>query len=190
RAIGVSNFGVSYLKEIVAAGRVETNQLPYNLLFRPIEFQLKPLCETHDIGILCYSALAHGLLTGKFASADDVPAGRARTRHFSKDREHTRHGEPGCEAETFAAIDTLRTICEDIGQPMARVALAWLMAQSNVTAVIAGARNAQQAADNAAAADLELDDDVCSKLNGATRAVKQHLATNADPWQHDSRMER
>ena len=51
----------------------------------------------------------------------------------------TRHGEPGCEEETFAAIDEIRALAAELGQPMGRVAMAWLLAQPGVTAAVAGA---------------------------------------------------
>ena len=140
RAIGVCNFGVRDLSDFLAVGRCETNQLPYSLLWRGIEFEIRQKCQDNEVGILCYSPLAQGLLTGKFASADDVPEGRARTRYFSKDRPLARHGEDGFEEDTFAAIDQIRRICARIDVPMAEVALAWLLHQPGVTSVRAGAK--------------------------------------------------
>ncbi len=190
RAIGMSNFGTSYLGELLGIGRVESNQLPYSLLWRPVEWEIAPLCIDNAIGILCYSPLCQGLLTGKFASAGDVPEKRARSRLFSKDRRLTRHGEGGCEAATFAAIDEIRQIAAELGRPMGLVSLAWLLRQPGVTAVVAGARNAAQAAENARAADLELSDDIVERLSRATDAVKAHIGRNADAWEAVSRMER
>ena len=190
RAVGVSNFGRSFLSESLDVGRVETNQLAYRLLWRAVEHEVQPVCFENEIGILCYSPLCQGLLTGKFAAADDVPAGRARTRLFSSTRPNARHDEPGCEEAVFRALDDIREVCDGIGKPMGQVALAWLLAQDAVTSVVAGARNASQAAQNAAAADLDLADDVVRKLSEATDPVKQHVGTNADMWQSDSRMER
>ena len=190
RAIGVSNFGLSYMSELLAAGRAETNQLCYNLLMRPVEYEIQPICLENDISILCYSPICQGLLTGKFVTPDDVPPGRARTRLFSKDRPRVRHGEPGCETQVFQALDEIRKICESINQPMADVALAWLLAQPTVTSVIVGGRNAQQAKQNAAAAELELPADAISSLSAATEKIKEYLGANCDPWQSDSRLER
>jgi len=190
RAIGVSNFGGSYLAEAAALARIETNQLCYSLLWRPVEHEVRPMCMERGIGILCYSPLCQGLLTGKFASADDVPEGRARTRLFSSDRPYARHGESGCEAETFQALAEVRRIAEAAGQPMGHVALAWLLARRGVTSVIAGARSPEQARHNARAADAKLADETLDALTAATEAVKAQVGTNADMWQSDSRMER
>ncbi len=190
RAIGVSNFGPSFMREALAAGRVEANQLPYSLLWRPIEQEIQPICAENSIGILCYSPLCQGLLTGKFASADEVPPTRARTRLFAGTREHCRHGLPGCEAEAFAAIAEIGGICKKLGLPMAHVALAWLLGQPAVTSVVAGARNAQQALQNAKAGDVKLPADVMARLAAATDAIKKAMGDSADMWQGKSRMEK
>ena len=79
RAIGVSNFAVRDLSEMLALSECETNQLPYSLLWRVIEREIQPLCAQNDVGIICYSSLAQGLLTGRYHAADEVPDGLART---------------------------------------------------------------------------------------------------------------
>jgi myo-inositol catabolism protein IolS len=188
RAIGVCNFGVGDLSDLLEVGRTETNQLPYSLLWRAVEYQIRQQCVDESIGILCYSPLAQGLLTGKFGSPDEVPAGRARTRHFSKARPQVRHGEAGCETETFAAIGKIRHTCDEIHQPMAQIALAWLLHQPGVTAVIAGARNPDQIRQTAQAADLELSPETLGELTGATEALKRILGPNPDMWQSESRL--
>jgi aryl-alcohol dehydrogenase-like predicted oxidoreductase len=129
-----------------------------------------------------------GLLTGKFRHADEVPEGRARTRHFSKDRPQARHSEEGAEEETFAAIRRIQAICDKLGVPMADAALAWLLAQPAVATAIAGMRNAHQAKENARAADLELPGEVVAELSEVTEALREKLGPNADMWQTDSRI--
>lgn len=190
RWLGVSNFGAGVLDELFALGAVESNQVPYNLLWRAVEYDIAPRCLAHGAGILCYSPLAQGLLTGKFASADAVPEKRARSRHFSSARRLTRHGEPGCEAETFAALAAIgRAACE-WGHPMGRLAVAWLLAQPGVTAALTGARNAAQALENASAADLTLAPELVASLSAITDPLKEILGRNADPWERVSRMDR
>jgi myo-inositol catabolism protein IolS len=187
RAIGVCNFGVQDLSHLLRIGWAETNQLPYSLLWRTIEYEIRQGCVDEGIGILCYSPLAQGLLTGKFSSPDEVPEGRARTRLFSGDRPQTRHGEAGCEPEAFTAIEQIRHICDDIGQPMAAVALAWLLHQPGVTSVIAGARRPDQITQTARAASLELSQETIAALAEATEEVKQKMGSNPDMWQSESR---
>ena len=190
RAIGVSNFGASWLGELTRLGRVETNQLCYSLLFRAIEFEVQPACVEEEIGILCYGPICQGLLTGKFASPDAVPDGRARSRLFSKDRPQARHDEPGCEKEAFEALAGVRRIAESLSMPMGRVALAWALAQPGVTSVLAGARSAAQARENALAGEVSLPAEAIEELSAVTAAVKAHLGANLDMWQTDSRAEK
>ncbi|MDD4268866.1 MAG: aldo/keto reductase [Pirellulaceae bacterium] len=183
--LAVSNFGVGDLEDLLVLGRPVSNQLPYSLLLRAIEFAILPQCIAEEIGVLCYSPLQHGLLTGKFRTADEVPAGRARSRHFSSRRPLTRHGQPGCEAETFAAIDRLCEIAAGLGRSAADVALAWLLAQRGVSSVIVGIRGPEQAQRNAAAAELHLDEATLAALTEATDPVKRILGENPDLWESD-----
>lgn len=182
REIGVSNYGVLDLDTVLTYNVVVSNQLAYNMLFRGIEYSVLPKCMENGIGVLTYSSLAQGLLSGKYKTADDFPVGRARTKIFSKNREGARHGLDGCEDLAFAAIDKIRSICADIGEDMADVALAWSLAQPGITSVIAGGRTAAQALQNAKGADITLASAVLSALNKATEAVKAHLGDDADPW--------
>jgi myo-inositol catabolism protein IolS len=187
RAAGVCNFGVEDLHDLLAVGRCETNQVPYSLLWRAIEFEIKEQCLENNVGILAYSPLVQGLLTGKFSSADEVPEERARTRHFSKSRPQSRHNEPGHEAETFKTIDRIRRICLDIHEPMARAAIAWLLQQSGVASVLVGVRRPEQVIENVAAAELVLPPEVIDALDEATANLKKKLGANPDLWQSESR---
>jgi len=185
RAIGVSNFGEQDLTDFLNCGRVEANQLPYNLLWRAIEYEIQPLCIENEMSILPYSPLAQGLLTGKFQTADDVPDGRARTRFFSDKRVLTRHGEPGYETAVFTAIQRIRTVCTQLQLPMAQVALAWLLHQPGVTSVLAGARTPAQIKENVPAAQRQLAADVCTTLAEITQPIKVHFGANPDLWESD-----
>lgn len=188
RAIGVCNFGPIDLAAATEKHRIQTNQICYNLLYRAAEFELREQCVRCGVGILCYSPIAQGLLTGRFESADQVPDLRARSRHFSSKRPQARHSEPGCEAETFAAIERIRQICRRIELPMADVAMAWLLHQPGVLAVLAGASRPEQVRRNVAAADLTLSAQILNELDQATRELKHRLGPNLDPWQTDSRV--
>jgi myo-inositol catabolism protein IolS len=187
RAIAVCNFGVQDLSDLWQIGRVETNQLPYSLLWRAIEYEILPRCADAGVGVLCYSPLAQGLLTGKFRSPADVPEGRMRTRLFSGARTQARHGEAGCETLTFDAIDRIADLCQQLDYPMAQVAVAWLLHQPGVASVIAGARRPDQIRATAAAVDLELAPPMLGFLATATEAVKHCVGPNPDMWQSPSR---
>lgn len=187
RVIGVSNFGIQDLSDFLALVRCQTNQLPYSLLWRAIEYEIRQKCSNEGVGILCYSPLAQGLLSGKYTSPEEFPEGRARTRHFSAERPQTRHGEAGCETEVFAAIAKIQAICRRLQRPMPQVALAWLLHQPGITAAIAGARTPNQAKQLAHAANLNLPAEVIAELNEATAEVKEKLGPNPDMWQSQSR---
>ena len=188
RVVGVSNFATGDLADLLAVGRPEANQLPYSLLWRAIEYEVLPICVANEVSVTCYSSLAQGLLTGKFRTPDDVPSGRARTRHFAGSRPEAHHHEAGAESETFSAIERIRQVGEELGWPMAHVALAWLLAQPGVTSVIAGARSPAQVRENARAGDRRLPDAVVKALSEATEELKEKFGANPDLWQTESRM--
>jgi aryl-alcohol dehydrogenase-like predicted oxidoreductase len=112
---------------------------------------------------------------------------RARTRHFSSARGQARHGEDGLEAETFEAIQGIRAVAEDLGVPMADVAIAWLIGRPGVASVIVGGRRVDQVVRNRKAAELVLPDGALQRLNAATAPLKTKLGTNLDMWQGGTR---
>jgi myo-inositol catabolism protein IolS len=191
RAIGVSNFGMSYMEELASLpGRVEANQLQYNLAWRPIEHEIQPFCVEHDVSILCYSPLNMGLLTGKFTCADEVPSERAQHRLFSSTRPNSCHTEAGCEDAVFRMLGQVDEIADSLGEPTGNVAMAWLAARTGVTSIIAGARTADQADQNAAFVDLNLPESILSELTAASDPIKAYAGRNADQWESVSRMEK
>ncbi len=188
RHLAVCNFGPADLSDILDLMVPSVNQLPYNLLWRAIEFEVLPASLAAEVPITCYSPMMQGLLTGKFRSADNVPAGRARTRLYSGDRPEASHGEAGAEEETFTAIAEIAEIAEKSGLDMAAMTLAWLIRKQSVASVIAGARSPEQVQHNAAAGDLTLSDDVSARLDEITEPLKQKMGPNADMWNTPSRM--
>lgn len=181
RAAGVSNFGAKDLAEVTKYGTVNTNQLAYNILFRAIEYEIQPACVEKDIGILCYSSLAQGMATGKFKVPFDIPVERRNTRYFEEGQDTVN--------ELFRTIDAIRIISEKIGQPMARVTLAWLISRKNISSVLAGARNPEQLKENASAGSLILPDDIRAELTKASRKLKEMMGKNPDMWEMESRIE-
>jgi aryl-alcohol dehydrogenase-like predicted oxidoreductase len=184
RAIGVSNFGVQDLTEAVETGvEIDVNQLHYSLLSRAIEYEILPLCRDLEVGVTTYMPLMQGLLTGKYRTLDEVPPFRLRTRHFSSDRPLSRHDAPGAEDEVVEALSAVRAVAQELGESMANVALAWVMAKPGIVSVIAGARSPDQVARNVQATSLSLSPEVVDRLDAATAPLKQALGPNADYWQ-------
>ena len=188
RAYGVSNFGVQDLKDSLnSKAQITTNQLPYNLIWRAIEFDILPMCQREHIPVICYSSIMQGLLAGKFNAPNDVPIDRARSRHFSSDRLHSRHDEPGCEALTFQTLQKIKAYAQDVDMSMANLSMAWLLAQPGIASIIVGARNAHQVERNVKALDVSLTPDQIQYLNEITLPLKMQLGKNPDLWQSNSR---
>ncbi len=190
RAYGVSNFGPLDLRDALRDGYdVASNQVAYSLVFRAVEYAIQPACVDAGVAILCYSPLLHGLLTGKFKRPEEVPEDRARTRHFSSQRwPQARHGEAGVEALLFEAIQDIHEVADEIGAPMADVALAWLLGRPGVASVIVGGRNAGQVQRNVRAASLSLEADVVERLDRISAPLMEAMGPNPDMWQPTPRI--
>lgn len=174
RAIGVSNFGPLDLADMLQHGTPAANQLPYNLFWRTIEFEIVPKCVEADIGIVCYSPLAQGLLTGRYRSKADIPSGtnRARTRLYQDEVLDV----------AFPALEELRKISDELGATPAQVSLAWLISKPGVTCVIPGARDRKQLENNVGAGELKLDQDMIKRLDELSQPLKDHFGPNPDMW--------
>ena len=189
RSIGVCNFGVQDLSGALDSADVVTDQLPYNLLWRPIEVEILPKCLDNNVGLICYSPLAQGLLTGRYSSPDDVPDGLSRSRLFSNDRPLANHGEAGCEKEAFEAISDVIEISDRLGEHPAKVSLAWVRSRPGITSLLVGARSPEELDLNIPAFEYSLPDGVEDELSAATEPVKTSLGSNADMWSGDNRMQ-
>jgi len=165
-AIGVSNFSRSQLEEAAQYGRIDSLQPPYSLFWRHVETDAMPYCVEHNITILAYSPLAQGLLTGKFGPGHTFEKGdvRASNKLF----------QPGNYDRAQAALDRLRPIAAKYNITLAQLSLAWLMGQPQ-TCVIAGARNAEQASQNAIAATVQLEESDRAEIDAIGHSVFDHL---------------
>jgi myo-inositol catabolism protein IolS len=168
---GVSNFGRQDMTDLLACGRPVVDQVPYSLLWRVIEHEVRPICVENGVSIICYSPMAQGLLTGKFSAPSEVPTERARARYMAE-----------APDRSFEVIQVLREVSEGLGQPMADVALAWVLAQPGIASVLTGVRNAAQIQQNARAADIALPADALERLTAGSDALKETLGTNPDMW--------
>jgi aryl-alcohol dehydrogenase-like predicted oxidoreductase len=187
RFIGVSNFGVRQLGEAMATGApLAANELPYNLLMRGCEAELLPECARRGLGVIGYMALMQGLLSHRFTSFDGLPAARTRTRHFSSARPGSRHGEPGLEVETAAALRAVSDLAAEAGLPVSDLALAWAMANPAIACTIVGCRNEAQLAQNLRALAVNLPGDLLARLDAATAPLAAQLGPGVDYYQGKS----
>ncbi len=182
RVIGCSNFGHKDMEKLLRWGRVEANQLPYSLLWRAIEFDIIDYCLERDVSITCYSPLAQGLLTAKYASPDEVPDERARNRLFSCQRPHAEHGGTGAEVEVSAALARMRELCAGWGVTMTQASLHWILTQKGVGSVIVGCRTSEQLQKTLTAMDVSLPESALSELGVLTESIKQCIGPNPDMW--------
>jgi aryl-alcohol dehydrogenase-like predicted oxidoreductase len=148
RHVGVSNYDLQQMEELGGFGRLETLQSPYHLFRREIEDEILPYTMDHDIGVLAYGAMAHGLLAGSMSSA---------TRFAADDWRST---SPDFTGETFrrnlAVVDRLRMLAEERTMTLPQLAVAWTLAHPAVEVAIVGARRPIHLMESAAAVDIEL----------------------------------
>jgi hypothetical protein len=158
RHTGVSNFDAAQMAEFSAILPVETLQPPYDLFRRGIEASILPYAAAHDIGVLVYGPLAHGLLSGAMTqSTSFAPQDwRSRSDMFTGDQ----------FARNLQAVRTLARVARiDLGVPVSRLAVAWTLARPAVHAAIVGTRNPGHIDDAIAAADLNLGTDVLEQID-------------------------
>jgi aryl-alcohol dehydrogenase-like predicted oxidoreductase len=186
RYFGVSNFGPAKLDEALATGaEIVVNELPYSLLTRAIELEILPHCRAKGIGVLGYMSLMQGVLTDSFASLAEVPAWRRRTRHFDSRRTpECRHGLPGAEAETEAALQAVRAIARRCGMTTSEIALKWAFAGNGITSSLCGSRNVRQFESNLEAASKPLPPEIIQELNRATQPLLDKLGPGFDYYEN------
>lgn len=166
RYLGCSNWAARHLmKALVLAdtrgwSRFVSLQAYYSLVGRDLEHELLPLCLEEGLGILPWSPLSGGFLTGKYRRENPTPEG-ARRSGFNF--------PPIDEARGFDAIEVLSEIAVARNATVAQIALAWLLAQPGVTSIIIGANKMSQLEDNLRSAEIELSIEEVSRLNAATQ---------------------
>jgi aryl-alcohol dehydrogenase-like predicted oxidoreductase len=136
-----------------------SNQPQYSMLEREIEKDPLPATIALDMGTIVWSPLAQGMLTGKYRSATETPAGTRRATEGSN-----RFLLEFMTDENFAIVEKLRGLSKDWNISMAQLALAWCLHRPGITSVIVGATKVEQLAENAKAADLDLSDEQVQKL--------------------------
>jgi len=173
RAVGVSNFSRAELEEAARFGRIESLQPPYSLLWRQVEKDALPYCTANGVTVLAYSSMAQGILAGRFGPEPRFADGDHRKGH--------RLFQPDLYPLVLKAVERLKPIAARNGITLAQVALAWVIARPGVCA-IAGARNAAQAAENAAAMKIALSASDLAEMDAVGRTVTDRLDDNPVQW--------
>jgi aryl-alcohol dehydrogenase-like predicted oxidoreductase len=165
RYIGCSNWSARHLMKALCLSQAKdwagfvSLQAYYSLVGRDLEHELLPLCREEGVGVLPWSPLSGGFLSGKYTRHNPNPEGARRTGFDFP---------PIDEARGFDAVDALSEIAKKKGATIAQVALAWLLAQPGVTSIIVGANKMSQLEDNLKAADLQLTDEEAEQLSRTT----------------------
>jgi aryl-alcohol dehydrogenase-like predicted oxidoreductase len=151
RYAGVCNYSVAQMKEAEKFVPIASNQVPYSMVKRDIEADVVPHCIKHHKGILAYSPLERGLLTGKIKQGHKFSEGDHRAAlSFFKDENIER---------TNAFLQRIKHLATDKNITLAQLVLRWTLEQPGITIALAGARNAEQAVQNAKAAAVQLSKD-------------------------------
>jgi aryl-alcohol dehydrogenase-like predicted oxidoreductase len=147
RCIGCCNFPLALLKEALKYAKVGTTQVPYSLIDREVEKDLLPFCRVNGVGVLVYSPLGRGLLSGKYGpdAKFDTNDNRSRHKYFQKEL-----------AENLMVMDKVNIVAKSLGKTSAQIAIRWVLENNYVIAAICGARNAAQIEENAGASDFIL----------------------------------
>ncbi len=151
RAIGVSNFSVKQIKAFRKAGPVHSDQPRYSMLDRTIEAENLPYYRRHNIGVLAYSPLEQGILTGKVTLDRKFPPSDYRS-----DRPWFQKGNL---KRVLAFVEKLKPIAADHGRTLAQLAANWVICQEGMTSALVGARTPEQVVENAGAAGWRLTGD-------------------------------
>lgn len=169
RYVGVSNWAAWQIAkalgiaERLGTSRFQSVQSYYSVVGRDLERELAPMMASEGLGLMVWSPLAGGYLSGKYRNGQAADGRRA---NFDFPPVDMARGE--------RVLDALAEIGAAKGVSSARVALAWLLHQPHVTSVIAGAKRVEQLEDNLAAADLKLDADDLTKLEAASALPKEY----------------
>jgi len=157
KAFGLSNCGVDLMERVEKIMPLASNQPPYSMVYRKIEKDILPFCIENQVGILAYSPLQRGLLTGKITSDYVFGEGDHRSNNkFFK--------EPNL-SNTNGFLEKIKPIALDHGVTLAQLVINWTVRREGITTALVGARNAKQASENAGAMSFHLSDEEITLIN-------------------------
>jgi len=160
RWIGVSNFNLEEMRRAQAIAPITSLQPPYSLVRREVEQEILPYCRSEGLGVIVYSPMASGLLTGAMTRT------RAANLPFSDWRSRDVEFHEPRLSKNLALVERLREIGQRYGRPPGQVAIAWTLHNPAVTGAIVGSRSAEQVERNVGAAELNLTDEEIAEIEG------------------------
>jgi aryl-alcohol dehydrogenase-like predicted oxidoreductase len=175
RWLGVSNFDVELLDRCETVRHVDSLQPPLNMLNRNARKELVPWCEAHGTGVIVYSPMASGLLTGSFSRE-----GMERLDEGDFRRNAPPFQEPKL-TQNLALVERLEDVAARLGTTLPALAVAWTLAVPGVTGAIVGARRPAQVDDWLGAADVQLDEATVAEIEGAIEQTDAGVDTPPSP---------
>ncbi len=155
---GVCNYDVSLMEEAAKYIDLVSDQVPYSMVKRGIEEELVPYCIRHNKSILAYSPMERGLLSGKILPGHVFAEGDHRANlYYFKDANLSK---------VSAFLDKIKPLATDKGVTLSQLVLRWTLEQPGITALLVGARNADQAVSNAKAIEVSLPEDEIRFITG------------------------
>jgi len=169
RYIGVSNFNVKQIRRAQKIAPVASLQPPYNMLRRQVEDELLSYCARNDIGVIVYSPMQRGLLTGKFS--------HERLKNLAPDDHRLKCFEfqDPQFSHILEFVEQLKPIAERHGKTLAQLAISWTLRRSEVTAAIVGARRPEQIAETYTASDWELGQDDIDEIEELLSSLQEKI---------------
>ncbi|MGD0565947.1 MAG: aldo/keto reductase [Candidatus Goldiibacteriota bacterium] len=161
---GVSNFSTAQMEKIWPSGKIASLQPPYSMLRRSIEGDQTAYCAQNNIGMITYSPMEKGLLTGKVTM--EWVKGLPESDHRKRDNNFN---EPQL-SKNLALLEKLKNISEKAGITLSQLAIAWVLRRPEITAAIVGARKPGQIKETAPAGDATLADDIIKEIDGILAA--------------------
>jgi aryl-alcohol dehydrogenase-like predicted oxidoreductase len=171
RYLGVSNFNVEQIKRLQKIHPVASLQPPYSMLHREVEDELLACCAQNDIGVVAYSPMQRGLLTGKFS-----PERLASLPLDDHRRKNPDFHEPQFTA-TLQLVERLKSIAERNGKTLAQLSISWVLRRPEVTAAIVGARKPEQIIETAPASDWNLSEEDTEQIEQLLVEHKEKIST-------------
>ena len=172
RAIGVSNFGPEEMDRAREYGTIDVLQPPYNMLWREIEAATLPYCRKHNIGVMPYSGLAQGLLTGTLSRDTVFVEG--------DDRRTTVLFQPGAYEHALDVVERLRPIAAKYGKTVPQLAVQWLTSRPGVSSPLLGARTVAEIEENLGSIGWSITEDDLAAIDRLTSPVWTAIADKGD----------
>jgi aryl-alcohol dehydrogenase-like predicted oxidoreductase len=167
RAIGVSNYSVEQMQRASSVVNLSSNQVPYSMVRREIEEDIVPWCLKNHCGILAYSPLQRGLLTGKITPDYPFAPGDSRPEmpHFRINN----------LIKTNEFLEVITPLAESKGATLSQLVIAWTLQQPGITVALVGARNPKQVEQNAGSLKIELSGEELDLINGELAKLELEL---------------